>query len=70
MTALYVGDPRCPQCKDDGKCVECDGTGVNIHLNEDERKCKTCEGTGACSACNGAGRFLSPPTPLSPGLEK
>jgi N-methylhydantoinase B/oxoprolinase/acetone carboxylase alpha subunit len=35
MTALlFPSDLRCSQCGGDGKCVECDGTGVNAHLNE------------------------------------
>jgi len=59
---LFASDPRCPQCKDSGKCIECDGTGINTHLNENEPKCKNCSGTGECPSCDGEGRFLTPPS--------
>jgi hypothetical protein len=70
--ALFVpSDPRCPQCKNSGKCVECDGTGVNTHLNEDESKCGNCAGTGNCPACNGRGGAFSPPSEVEElGIEK
>lgn len=72
MTALlFPSDPRCPQCKDDGECVACDGTGVNTHLNQDEPKCLNCMGTGKCPACKGNGRAFAPPSEvLDLGLDK
>ena len=48
---ILVKDPRCPECKDDGKCVQCNGTGINIHINEAEPKCSNCAGTGICPTC-------------------
>ena len=35
---------------------ECFGSGINVHLNQDEPKCRNCSGTGACSTCEGTGR--------------
>jgi hypothetical protein len=72
MTALlFSSDPRCPQCKDDGKCSECNGTGVNARLNEDDPKCRNCRGTGKCPACEGRGRAFTPPSEVEHlGLDK
>jgi len=58
MTALlFPSDPRCSQCKGDGKCIECDGTGTNRHLNEADPKCRNCSGKGVCPSCKGTGLF-------------
>src|ERR1017187_10234312 len=48
-------DPRCDECRGDGRCAECFGTGTNVHLNESEPKCKRCAGAGTCPACKGTG---------------
>ena len=45
----------CPYCKGDGKCVDCSGTGVNTHVNEDDPKCASCAGSGICPNCAGSG---------------
>ena len=45
MNAIPI-NPFCEQCKGNGKCVKCDGTGVNTHLNETEPKRLNCSGTG------------------------
>ena len=61
MTAGFLlKDPRCSQCKDSGKCPQCDGTGINRHFNETEPKCRSCSGTGVCPECNGVGGFFRP----------
>jgi len=53
-------DGRCPDCAGgvfsaNGKCGQCDGTGINIKLNSDEPKCPSCGGTGVCATCGGTG---------------
>ena len=61
----------CVDCRGDGKCPECDGTGVNTHLNEAEPKCSRCSGTGKCLACGGTGRwYVRPPEIQDPGFNK
>lgn len=56
----------CEECKDavefmtlkgTGKCVECFGSGVNVHINHDDPQCRNCKGTGLCPACNGKGQL-------------
>jgi hypothetical protein len=47
----------CASCRGNAKCAECDGTGVNTHLNEDEPKSPGCSGTGVCRSCDGTGLF-------------
>jgi DnaJ-class molecular chaperone len=46
----------CSDCNGDGKCRECFGSGVNVHVNEEEAKCRHCSGTGVCPVCKGSGR--------------
>ena len=53
-----AGPRRCSACEGGGKCAECDGTGINVHLNEAEPKCRNCSGTGTCPTCRGTGRVL------------
>jgi hypothetical protein len=48
---------KCDTCGGDGKCPECFGSGVNIHLDEDEPKCRKCAGTGKCPVCEGTGKL-------------
>ena len=69
MTALLFAprDPRCPECKDNGKCAECNGTGINVHINETEPKCRNCSGTGVCPMCEGRYSDLTG-TPANLGL--
>src|SRR5579863_9877251 len=59
----------CGECRDSlafmtlkgsGRCVECNGSGVNPHLNQDEAKCRNCKGTGICPTCNGTGQLTNP----------
>ena len=59
----------CTTCGGDGKCIACDGTGTNTHLNEEEPKCRNCSGTGVCPTCNGTGLwYVRPPDILDPKL--
>jgi hypothetical protein len=59
----------CGACQGDGKCLGCNGTGTNTHLNEDEPKCRNCSGSGVCSTCQGTGlAFVRPPEILDPGF--
>jgi hypothetical protein len=61
----------CSACHGSKKCVECDGTGINPHLNESEPKCQACSGTGVCSMCNGTGFARAPqPEIFDPGFNK
>ena len=61
----------CAECRGNGKCSACFGTGTNTHLNEDEPKCPNCGGTGTCPNCHGSGRsFVSAPEILDPGFDK
>lgn len=61
----------CVACQGNGKCATCDGTGINVHINESEPKCKSCAGTGVCSECQGTGRdYVLPPTIEDLGLDK
>jgi hypothetical protein len=39
----------------DGKCGQCNGTGINTQLDSAQPKCPYCKGTGVCAACGGAG---------------
>lgn len=48
----------CAFCSGSGKCEECNGTGINPHLNSSDASCPHCSGSGKCPECNGAG--LSP----------
>ncbi|MGA9643038.1 MAG: hypothetical protein WBQ72_16695 [Terriglobales bacterium] len=52
---------RCTACFGDGKCAQCDGSGINVHLNEEQAKCRSCSGTGVCPTCNGTGAWMVPP---------
>jgi hypothetical protein len=62
---------RCVDCRGNGKCSMCKGTGVNIHLNEAEPKCQKCSGTGVCPTCQGTGRwYVLPPEIQDPGFNK
>jgi len=61
----------CVDCRGDGKCSECNGTGINVHLNHDEAKCRHCSGTGICPKCGGSGRGVVLPLEiLDLGLNK
>ena len=51
---------RCPDCNEgllqgDGKCGQCNGTGVNTQLDSDQPQCPYCRGTGVCATCGGSG---------------
>ena len=48
---------KCDTCHGEGKCPECFGSGVNVHLDEDEPKCRKCSGTGKCQVCEGTGKL-------------
>lgn len=66
---------RCPDCngeallsfgsKGDGKCNECEGTGIGSIIGSamdfvtgwEEGKCSRCGGSGACPTCNGEGEI-------------
>lgn len=48
---------RCVDCHGSGRCSQCFGSGVNVHLNEVEPRCRPCYGTGLCDACDGTGRL-------------
>ncbi len=64
MTLLKVLTAKrnsCVYCLGDGKCSECNGTGVNMHLNDDEPKCRSCGGTGICPNCGGSGSSYCSP---------
>ena len=58
--------PRCSDCHGSGRCLECEGTGVNLHLNQPEPNCRGCHGTGKCSSCLGTG--LPTPTGEAPRM--
>ncbi len=54
------GRARCPDCNSgflqgDGKCSQCNGTGVNTQLDSGQPKCPYCKGTGVCASCGGTG---------------
>src|SRR5215831_14938748 len=54
------GNPNaCPTCKGffvkDGLCLDCGGTGKDIHLNSSAVTCRHCKGTGVCQTCLGTG---------------
>jgi hypothetical protein len=61
----------CATCHGSKKCTECDGTGINTHVNESEPNCRICSGTGVCSVCDGTG-FARVPVPeiFDPGFNK
>jgi hypothetical protein len=66
---MIVARNVCSSCLGDGKCAQCDGTGVNAHINEEEPKCRNCSGTGVCPVCNGTGgAILHQPEILDLGL--
>jgi hypothetical protein len=51
---------RCLDCAGgwivgDGKCAQCNGTGVNTQLDSAQPKCPYCKGTGLCGTCGGSG---------------
>jgi hypothetical protein len=49
---------RCPDCCGSGRCTECFGSAVNVHLNEPEQQmCRGCQGTGRCGSCEGTGMW-------------
>jgi hypothetical protein len=61
----------CAACAGSGKCTQCDGTGINTHLNESEPKCSGCSGDGLCLECHGTGRwYVRPPDVFDPGFSK
>jgi hypothetical protein len=61
----------CPYCHGGGKCAECNGTGINIHVNEDEPKCRNCRGLGTCPNCKGSGMAsVDGPAILDIGLDR
>jgi hypothetical protein len=61
----------CVDCLGDGKCSECNGTGVNTHVNEDELKCRKCTGTGVCLTCDGSDKgYVLEPKMQDLGLDK
>jgi DnaJ-class molecular chaperone len=49
--------PICTKCHGSGKCPECFGSGVNVHLNQDEPNNTKCSGSGVCPECGGTGLF-------------
>jgi len=51
---------RCTGCAGgwltgNGKCAQCDGTGVNPQLDSAQPKCPNCGGSGVCPSCGGSG---------------
>ena len=51
----------CTSCFGNGRCAQCDGSGIDPRRNEDQRKCRNCAGTGVCQTCNGTGAWMQPP---------
>ncbi|HJZ99387.1 MAG TPA: hypothetical protein VKE70_22905 [Candidatus Solibacter sp.] len=56
------GRGRCQDCAGgfltgDGKCGQCNGTGVNTQLDSAQPKCPYCKGTGVCATCGGSGHY-------------
>lgn len=54
---------RCPDCAGgvligNGKCSQCNGTGINTQLDAEQPKCPWCKGTGVCATCEGTGFLL------------
>jgi hypothetical protein len=47
---------QCECCEGSGKCVECDGTGINPHLNSTTPKCPNCRGSAICPNCKGTAK--------------
>lgn len=68
------GNPDCPTCRESserGRCHDCDGSGVNVHVNAPDPKCPECGGTGICPVCQGSGlRYNSPVKILDLGLNR
>ena len=51
---------KCPDCAGgfltgNGKCGQCNGTGVNTQVSSAQPKCPYCHGTGICATCGGDG---------------
>jgi DnaJ-class molecular chaperone len=62
---MYQRSGRCPDCAEgafvgNGRCSQCNGTGINTRLDSDEPKCPACDGTGVCGTCRGAGVYPPP----------
>ncbi len=49
-------DQLCGECRGDGKCPDCYGSGTNTHLNQSEPSCQRCSGIGKCPSCLGTGQ--------------
>ena len=71
MTMMKGSRNTCTACFGNGRCAQCDGSGINVHLNEDQPKCRNCSGTGVCPTCNGTGAWMVPPPEIIDlGLDK
>jgi hypothetical protein len=51
---------RCPDCAEgfftgNGKCAQCNGTGINTQLDSAQRECPYYNGSGVCATCGGTG---------------
>jgi hypothetical protein len=47
----------CTNCRGGLRCIDCYGSGQNIHLNDPDPLCRTCRGSGVCPICNGTGKL-------------
>ena len=62
MIGTTIGSRNtCTACFGNGRCAQCDGSGINSRRNEDQPKCCNCSGTGVCPACNGTSAWMVPP---------
>lgn len=58
-------DPQmdCPECKGDGRCTKCHGTGKTTCMEcrgKGKTRCNNCGGTGTCRRCGGTGLIRCP----------
>jgi len=59
--AMTTRRGRCPDCAEgvwegNGRCRQCNGTGVNTQFDSEQAQCPYCKGTGVCGTCRGTGR--------------
>lgn len=52
-----IRNVTCPECKGEGSCAACNGSGMVVGVIGDEERaytCGTCDGDGFCSFCSGS----------------
>jgi len=59
-SVVIIHNTTCPDCKGEGSCAACEGSGIVVGVIGDQERaytCGECDGDGFCSLCSGSGEI-------------